>query len=230
MPTLRAILLLFLGSGVGVFGATNAARQNLIIETADEGGVRWNLETGEVSFTNRVTVTDGEARVSGDLMRVNFETGEVSAEGNVTLEQRLQTWRGDRLRFNFKSGEMSSGSFRMGSPPLFAEGLGSAGSRSNNVYVVAEGLVTGDDYAKPGYSVRARTITFVPGEYVECENAVLYLEMFRCSGSRSTAQSQTATQSLDAHARVSQCAATCSPPTTVTGTKSCAARSISMNA
>jgi lipopolysaccharide assembly outer membrane protein LptD (OstA) len=173
MPTLRAIFLLLLCSGAGVFAATNPPPQ-FMIETSEEGGFRFDTATGEVTYTNGVTITYMDARLSAKLAHVNVQTGEAFAEGNVTLEQGARMWRGDRLRFNFKTGEMSSGDFRMGQAPLFAEGLGSAGSRSNNVYVVADGLITGDDYAQPGYSVRAKTITIIPSDYVECANALLY--------------------------------------------------------
>jgi lipopolysaccharide assembly outer membrane protein LptD (OstA) len=175
MPTLRAIFSLLLCAGAAAFGATNGLPQRFIIDSESEKNLNYNLFTGEVTFTNRFRVTYGDATLSAQYARLDQASGEVMAEGDVRLERSALTWRGERLHYNFKTGQMGASNFRMGQAPFFAQGEGVAGDRSNNVYVVATGLVTTDDYAKPGYSVRAKTFTIVPNEYVECENAVLYL-------------------------------------------------------
>ena len=49
------------------------------------------------------------------------------------------------------------------------------GEKKEDVYVLLDGIVTTDDNADPNYRIRARTITLVPGDYLECEDAVVYL-------------------------------------------------------
>ena len=49
------------------------------------------------------------------------------------------------------------------------------GEQKTNVYVGANALVTTDDAERAGYSIRAKSITVVPGEYIEARNAKLYL-------------------------------------------------------
>jgi lipopolysaccharide assembly outer membrane protein LptD (OstA) len=130
MPTLRAIFLLLLCGGATAWGATNAAPQQWVIETGDEGSIIWNLASGEVSYTNGVSISYGDARLAARQVRLNRETGEVAAEGNVTLELTNRIWRGDRVLYNFKTGEINGGDFRTGQAPLFASGEGFAGSRT----------------------------------------------------------------------------------------------------
>jgi lipopolysaccharide assembly outer membrane protein LptD (OstA) len=175
MPTLRAIFLILLCSSAVVLAETNAPAPRWIIETEEDRGINYNPQTGEVTFTNRFTVSFGDASLSALRAQLNMASGDIVARDRITLEQGGRVWRGDLLHFNFKTGQMGGGEFRMGQAPFFAAGGGFAGSRTNNLYVVSNGLVTTDDYGDPGYSIRANRITVVPGDYVECENAMLYL-------------------------------------------------------
>jgi lipopolysaccharide assembly outer membrane protein LptD (OstA) len=84
-------------------------------------------------------------------------------------------WTGERLTYNFKTRRASGESFKTGQAPFFARGGALAADTAAGVYVLADGLVTTDDYAEPGYSVRAKTFVIVPGNYIEAENARLYL-------------------------------------------------------
>src|SRR5438046_522904 len=58
--------------------------------------------------------------------------------------------------------------------PVFANGRGIAPKPTNNTYTATNAFVTTDDVQKPGFRVRARRLTIVPGKYFVARDAVLY--------------------------------------------------------
>ena len=122
-----------------------------------------------------MTVVYGDIRMYADRAAVNEETGEAIAEGNVRIERGGQVWQGDRVEYNFLTGKLVSEKFRSGQNPFFVEGDVVVGEQKASVYVGANALVTTDDTKSPGYSIRAKSITVVPGEYIEARNATLHL-------------------------------------------------------
>ena len=148
-------------------------KSNWVIEAND--GAIFSLETGIATATNGVIVKYGEAVLTAEKAMVNQETGDVEAEGRVKLERGAQVWAGERLKYNFKTGYLLARNFRSGQPPFFVQGEGLAANREANIYAGAEGRVTSDDYAEPGYTVRSKSILIVPGEYIEARHARLYL-------------------------------------------------------
>ena len=59
--------------------------------------------------------------------------------------------------------------------PFNFSGDSLSGNITNQVWTTSNTIVTTDDYAKPVYRIRARTITIVPGKYFEAREATLYL-------------------------------------------------------
>lgn len=125
---------------------------------------------------HNASVTYGDAVLTAKKMRLNEASGQVQAEGQVRLQQGPDVWYGERMEYNFKSGKILATDFRAGQPPLFVKGTALSGDQTNNVYVLADGIVTTDDYDQPGYRIRTKSLTISPGEYIEFEDAVLYLK------------------------------------------------------
>jgi lipopolysaccharide assembly outer membrane protein LptD (OstA) len=175
MPKLRAIVLILLclcGGSALVHGAQG---EQFIIET-EESSLEFDLNTGTVSYTNGVTVRYGDAVLSARKARLNQESGDMLAEGSVRLQQDSEVWYGERIEYNFKSRKILASEFKAGQPPFFIKGAALAGDQTNNVYVLAEGVVTTDDYEEPGYRIRTSSLTIAPGDFIEAKNAVLYLK------------------------------------------------------
>jgi lipopolysaccharide assembly outer membrane protein LptD (OstA) len=176
MPKLRAILLFvacLCGLAGGVRGAEEAARFTI---ESEENSLSVDLNTGNITYTNGVVVRYGVAVLSAKRARLNQETGEVLAEGTVRLQQENEVWYGERIEYNFKTSKILATDFKAGQPPYFIKGDALAGDQQAEVYTLAEGIVTTDDYAEPGYRVRAKSFTIAPGDYIEAEDAVLYLK------------------------------------------------------
>src|ERR1051325_54692 len=175
MLKLRAIVLLLVCLG-GLSAATRAAETNLwVIEAEQDYSLTFNLSEGTITYTNGVVVRYGTAVLSAHKARLNQDSGEVLAEGSVRLQEDNKVWYGERIEYNFKTRKILATEFRAGQPPYFLKGDALAGDQASQVYVLASGIVTTDDYAEPGYHLRAGTLSIAPGDYIEAKNAVLYL-------------------------------------------------------
>ena len=175
MPTPRAIVL-FLACLCGL-GAARAAEEpaRFIIESADTSlGI--DLNTGNITYTNGVVVRYGNAVLTARKARLNQDSGEVLAEGAVRLQQENEVWYGERIEYNFKTRKILATEFKAGQPPFFVKGDALYGDQNTDVYVLAEGIVTTDDYAEPGYRIASKSLTIAPGDYIEARDAVLYLK------------------------------------------------------
>jgi lipopolysaccharide assembly outer membrane protein LptD (OstA) len=176
MPFLRAIAVLILclcGAHVTLRGAET---ELWVIESSEERSLVFDLKTGTITYTNGVTVRYGTAVLTARRARLNQESGEVMAEGEVRLQQQNEVWYGERIEYNFKSGKILATEFKAGQPPFFIRGDAMAGDQEAEVYVLANGVVTTDDYAEPGYRIRAKALSVAPGDYIEAKDAVLYFK------------------------------------------------------
>jgi LPS-assembly protein len=144
---------------------------------------KWQFDGDALSYQDdkklvsatRMTIVYGEIRMYADRAAVNYETGDAIAEGNVRIERGPQSWQGERVEYNFITGKLVSERFRVGQAPFFLRGDVVVGEQKTNVYVGANALVTTDDTESAGYSIRAKSITVIPGEYIEARNATLHL-------------------------------------------------------
>ncbi len=175
MSKLRVIVLLLAGL-CGFPAVTRAAETNLwVIEAENGDSLTFNLSEGTITYTNGVVVRYGNAVLSARRAQLNQESGEVLAEGSVRLQEGNKVWYGERIEYNFKTQKSLATEFRAGQPPYFLKGDALAGDQASQVYVLARAIVTTDDYAEPGYYLRAGTLSIAPGDYIEAKNAVLYL-------------------------------------------------------
>jgi hypothetical protein len=147
---------------------------NQIIPGTPTGSVDFVGDT--VTGTNGICVKYGETVLMADSASVNRQTGETVANGNVRIETGNQIWAGEHIRYNFKTHQMQSEQFRMGKPPVFAQGGQLQGDTTNKTYNARHAYVTTDDVNDPAFRVRASRIKIVPGKYVEMWNAVLFMD------------------------------------------------------
>jgi LPS-assembly protein len=150
------------------------------------GNFKMNPTTGITEATNGIIVSYNNVVLSADKATLNQNTGDVIAEGDVTIKWSEASrpgatngmgnlWRGERVKYNFKTRELSAGDFKTGRDPFFVKGAGLAGNDTNKLYAVVDAVVTTDNYSDPAYTIRARQLILVPGEYLEAEDATLYL-------------------------------------------------------
>ena len=169
-----AVLLLCL---CGLPAALRGADEGVwTIEADEERSVTFDLKSATITYTNNVTVHYGGAILKARRARLNQDTGDVVAEGAVRLQQENEVWYGERIEYNFKTRKILATDFKAGQPPYFVKGDALAGDQTSQVYVLANGIVTTDDYAEPGYRIRARALSLAPGDYIEAKDAVLYLK------------------------------------------------------
>ena len=134
-----------------------------------------NLAQGSIAFTNGVTITYSNIVVTADWGVANQQTREAELHGNVVIIRDTGTWKGESAKYNFNTGTLETGAFRTGQTPFFIQGDSITAVQSNKVYRVQSASLTTDDVDDPGYTVRAREFTFVPGEYIEAKGATFYL-------------------------------------------------------
>ena len=163
MPKLRAIvsLLALLGAVITTRGAE--AEESWVIDSVSD----MVLKDGTITLTNGVTIRHLGTVLKARRARLNQETGECQAEGDVRLDGDGKVWTGDKMRYNFKTRQIVGENFKAGQPPYFAKGEVFVGEQAQGVYVLLDGLITTDDNADPNYHIKAKTITLVPGHYIE---------------------------------------------------------------
>ncbi|MEY2409581.1 MAG: LPS-assembly protein, partial [Verrucomicrobiota bacterium] len=171
MFQLRIILVVILG--VCAMHISRAAEYSEPWTIESSGSVL--LQNAAIVYTNDVRITYGISTLVARRARLNQETGECIAEGDVRVTSGTRSWTGERLRYNFKTRQIVGEDFKVGQPPYFASGSVFAGEQSPEVYVLLDGILTADDNSDPNYRIRAKTITLVPGDYIECTDAVAYL-------------------------------------------------------
>lgn len=146
------------------------------------GEVEWDRETDTVSYRNDkgVMAVFKNATLTAHRLTAERERRIVTAEGDVVITKtdskgRPQVWRGERVRYNYGTGQIETDAFRLGEPPFFLSGDSLNGGRTNQYQVVTNAVLTSDDLSRPGYRIRARTITLGPNRTISAKDAVLYL-------------------------------------------------------
>ena len=153
--------------------AQPAAPDMVIVGTRTNSG---EYNVGDLyHFTNGVRATNQTFSVEAETAIANNLTGEIQAEGDVTILDRGLLWRGTNALYNFKTGVVRARAFKTAELPFNLSGDAVSGDINTQVFFTTNTTVTTDDYAKPIYRIRARTITIATGKYFEARNATLYL-------------------------------------------------------
>lgn len=175
MHLTRLLPLMFLGLAA-VLHAQEEEQEWHVDGLTEESYVSY--DGGVIVGTNGIAVRYGPTVLVANAVRVDRASGEAEAEGNVSIQRETHLWKGDRVTYNLKTQAMSASSFRTGSPPFFAggEALGSQpGDGTNRVYTATNAFVTTDDVQEPGYRIRAKSLTIIPGKSMAARGATLYL-------------------------------------------------------
>jgi LPS-assembly protein len=145
----------------------------------------WNIRgiNGQSEFESRadtnivrngVLMSNSEAIVTADQAMQNVLTGDVVAEGDVTILDRGHIWRGTNFIYNGKTGDFRTTTFKTVQTPVSVLGQSMTGG-SNHVFFVNNALISTDDYERPAYTIRARQMTIVPGDYLEARQLTLFV-------------------------------------------------------
>ncbi|HEY3861740.1 MAG TPA: LPS assembly protein LptD [Verrucomicrobiae bacterium] len=131
-----------------------------------EGGTNFFYNGGVASNQSAVVTFDKASEVES--------SGVIIAEGDVTILDHGHVWRGTNFIYNLKTGEVRAGWFKTRQAPYSIEGH-SMGGTSNKIESATNAIISTDDYAKPFFTVHAKTITIAPGDYLEARHATIYL-------------------------------------------------------
>ena len=150
--------------------------QEWILEAQDPSfEVEINTVTGLATATNGVVLRQADLVLKARSFTINQQTGDVQAQGDVVITSQGKTWKSEKVRYNLKSHRMSGEDFKTGQTPFFVGGQVLAGDENTKVFAAVDATVTTDDYAEPGYAIRAKLLIIVPGEYIEANSATLRL-------------------------------------------------------
>lgn len=159
--------------------AAETAEPNWEFESlTDKGEFVYDFANGTASTDKGGRVKRGTTVLTANRLSISQKTGWAVAEGAVTLEHEGALWKGEKLEYNFQTKEMKAEEFKTGMTPYYAGGFalsGDASVQTNQVYTSYYSYFTTDDLADPGYRLKAKQLTIVPGKYIEAKGATVYL-------------------------------------------------------
>lgn len=156
------------------------ADDEIQISSADgTGEVQGSVETG-LKARNGVVVRYQGTTLTAREIQIDRESHTIMAEGDVVIRHAGATghseiWRGDKVRYDYQAKSLVAEEFRVGQPPYFAAGKHLSGGQTNSVQVATEAVLTTDDLADPGYKIKAKSLTIVPGKSIKAEDATMYI-------------------------------------------------------
>lgn len=170
------VLSWLLLSGVAGLCAEAAPEYPLEIENLrPDSEIEHYYAEGKWLGKNGVRVKYGEAVLMAERLEVDERARTVKAEGNVTLQRGKIFWKGERLEYGLDSHELKSQEFRTGINPVFVGGLELQTVVTNRVQEARDALITTDDLSEPSFQIRAKKVRVVVGEWVEAEDAWIYV-------------------------------------------------------
>jgi LPS-assembly protein len=125
-------------------------------------------------FSNGAVLSNATSVVSMDNGTSDNLTGEVVAQGDVTILDHGHIWRGTNFIYSFKTGQVRANTFKSMQEPFSLAGSHLTGTNSTSVYTATHAVISTDDYARPGYTIHAKSITIALGQYFEAHQATLY--------------------------------------------------------
>ncbi len=174
------LALLFTMAALAHADEPAAADDGIHIDSADGSGViEGSVATGFKAL-NGVVVTYQGTTLTAHQVQIDQATHTVLAEGDVIIRHatatgRAEVWRGDKARYDYVTKSLVAEEFRVGQPPYFASARHLTSGQTNTVQIATDAVLTTDDLADPGYKIKARSLTFVPGKSFTAKEATLYL-------------------------------------------------------
>ncbi len=122
------------------------------------------------------TLTHQELTVVADEIRYFADQNKAMTEGNAQVHYGDFRLVGRGLVYEVKSRETSSEAFRLGSPPLFAEGSGFSGTTDK---ITVEGVTLYFGEPSPvGLNIKAAKATVYPEDHIEAEKVTFRIGNF----------------------------------------------------
>ena len=141
------------------------------LQITSDGANRY--EGGIYYAENNVNVTYGGDVLLADQVHFNPTTKEATAKGNVRLYKLGQIYRGDLLTYNFRTKTILSEKFRFLDGKMMMEGQSISTPEIGN-YQIDGGHYTTDNREKPGWNVKATSVSLYPDDKTVVENSVGY--------------------------------------------------------
>ena len=171
---LLPLLICFSGHFPGQAAEPKPAEPVIDFETT-EGELDIDFTTGIAVATNTVVIKYADTVLTAKKLRLNLNTGDAEAEDDVHIQRDGGLWTGDRIQYNFKTRQITGAHFKAGYPPFVVAGDGLDTDLITKAYSATNAFITTDDYAEPGYRLRAKKIRIVPGDYIEAWGGTFYL-------------------------------------------------------
>ena len=141
------------------------------LQITSDGANRY--EGGIYYAEDNVTVTYGGDVLMADQVHFNPTTKEATAKGNVRLYMMNQIYRGDLLTYNFRTKKILSEKFRFLDGKMMVEGQ-SISTPEIGHYEIDSGRYSTDNREKPGWKVKASSVSLYPDDKTIVENSVAY--------------------------------------------------------
>lgn len=121
-----------------------------------------------------VVIAVGENTIYCDYAQYDTESKNVLVSGNVRIFRNGAVFTGDRAIYNLQSKSFMGSAFRSSAGPFMAEAH-SFSSAEKGVFTASKGFITTDNVADPSFSLRAKTVRFLPNDHAEYEDVTLYV-------------------------------------------------------
>src|SRR5688500_15077246 len=149
---------------------------NLEIDSlTDATTIVHNFENETLIGSNGVMIKQGSSILLANDVFVDETTRQVIAKGALTWQSDNLYWTGEHLEYNFITREIGATSFRAGTGGIFMEAEQLSGSTTNRSFQASNARFTTDDRDKPGYYIRAKSVTIEQGKRVTAREATLYI-------------------------------------------------------
>jgi LPS-assembly protein len=134
----------------------------------------WFSSEGETNYYHNGGVASNQTTMVTFDEAQQVQTADfLACEGDVTILDHGHIWRGTNFIYNTKTGDVRAGRFKTIMAPYSITGQGLAGV-SNKVQTATNAVIATADYQKPIFTIRARTITIAPKDYLEAHQATMY--------------------------------------------------------
>lgn len=156
-------------------GADELDLNSPIEANADE--LNYDREKGRIIASGNVVITYGSDKLTADKVLVNINTGDAYAVGNVVIKRKgMKDLKGTKVRYNFRNRTSDIDDPEVSVEPFHATAK-KVTRNGRNEYVLHDARVTtcNKPYPHTHYSLKAKRVNVVPGEYMKTKGAVLSL-------------------------------------------------------
>lgn len=132
---------------------------------------QWNPLTNTATVVGDVRIKYDDVEITAGRAEYNMETGDISARENVTVIRGTQIFRGENITYNINTNRLISNQLQSSMGPLFYDSQ-SFKTRTEDMERIDSGatVFTTHDTRNPNYTVSARSVTIYPGDRIILRN------------------------------------------------------------